>query len=205
MGASFLVLWPYCKSTTFRNPEDGVSLLVGLHLGDEAVGYLALALLLYIEIADGGEHHCADEIHQQILHGVDNAQIQIAAQAQGLLGAVGVNHDGIHNILDVDNGIAAGGVQVHRIDDVNHGILLHIHAQKLVHTEFIELPQHPHRHGKAEGNNGQIQRRELEGKLVVPVQHVHQAEADGGAKEAVDGVQHGIPIGNADIEAVDFP
>ena len=36
------------------------------------------------------------------------------------------------------------------------------------------------------------------------VAHVHQGEADGGAQEAVDGVQHGVPVGEGGVKGPDL-
>ena len=38
----------------------------------------------------------------------------------------------------------------------------------------------------------------------MPVAHVHQREADGGTQEAVEGVQHGIPVGEGGVKGPDL-
>ena len=161
--------------------------------------------MLDIEVADAGEDHRTDEIHEQILHGVDDADVQIASQTQCFFRAVGVNDDHIADVPEVDDDVGHGGIQIHGVDGVNDRVLLHVHAEEIVSAEFKKLPQNPHSHRKAEGDDGQIQGRQLNGEPLVPVEHVHQGEADGGAQKAVDGVQHGIPVGHPDVEAVQLP
>ena len=43
------------------------------------------------------------------------------AQAEGLLGTVGVDDDDVSDVLNDDRGIAAGGVQHYRGDGVHNG------------------------------------------------------------------------------------
>ena len=65
------------------------------HSRDEPRGESALSALLDIEIADDGEDDRAEEIDQQIFHGVIDADIQIAANTEGLAAAVRVDDDDI--------------------------------------------------------------------------------------------------------------
>ena len=66
-------------------PHLFLSPLPVLHTRDKLRGKIALALLLDVEIPDDGEHDRAEEIHHQILHRVNQADIQIAAHPQRLL------------------------------------------------------------------------------------------------------------------------
>ena len=38
----------------------------------------------------------------------------------------------------------------------------------------------------------------------MPVAHVHQRKADGGTQEAVQGVQHGVPVGEGGVKGPDL-
>ena len=72
------------------------ALLIRPERGNEPAGEPALPPVLHVEVADDGEHHRADEVDEKILHGVQNADIQIAAQPQGVLRAVG----GVDKLID---------------------------------------------------------------------------------------------------------
>ena len=120
-------------------------------------------------------------------YGINDAHIQIAAQIQRLLGAVGVDDNGICNVTDVDHHIVVRWIQHNGIDDSHHCILLHIHAQELVCTEFKELPQHTSSHRKTEGDNGKIQRRQLKGEFFLPVHHVPQVDYSQEPEEKKEG------------------
>ena len=49
--------------------------------GDEGPGQLAPAPVLDIEISDGAEHHGSHEVHEQVLHGVVQADVQVSVKA----------------------------------------------------------------------------------------------------------------------------
>ena len=88
---------------------------------------------------------------------------------------------------------------------MNHGVLLHVQHHQLIHAALEKLPQHPDGHGEAEGHNGHEDGGEGQGELLRPVEHVHQGEADGGAQEAVDGVENGVPAFEGGVKGADFP
>ena len=167
--------------------------------GDERLSQLAVTSVLDVEVADGAEYHRADEVHEQILHGVVQADVQIAAEAQLLPVYL---HGG--DAVDGDGDVAVGGIQHHRGDGVDHGVLLHVHAEQPIHAEFEEFPQHAHRHGKAEGRQRHIDRGQLEFDAAVAVENVDERKAGGGAQEAGGGVQHGVPVVERDEIAFQF-
>lgn len=58
---------------------------------------------------------------------------------------------------------------------------------------------------KQKATEGQKQGRQLNGEALTAVQNIHQGEADGGTKEAIQGVQHGIPVGEGDVVGLNLP
>ena len=58
---------------------------------DEPRGESALSALPDVEVADDGEDHRTQEVDQQILHGVVDADFQIAADAEGFAAAARVD------------------------------------------------------------------------------------------------------------------
>ena len=110
----------------------------GLLAGDKALGGSpALALALGIEKSGYGEHHRADEVHKEILHRVDKADIQIAAKAKAFAidGHVLYPSDGYHLV-------GIGGIQGYRVKVVDNGVLLHVRVEEEIRAELEELPQH---------------------------------------------------------------
>ena len=122
-----------------------------------------------------------------------------------MLGSISRDHNHVGDVVDGHRGVAAGGVQHHGADGVYDRVLLHVQQEHLVHKALEELPQHADCHGEAEGHHRQIDRGELEGQTLVPVQNVQQGEADGRAEKAVEGMEHGVPIGKLDIVSLDLP
>ena len=167
--------------------------------GDERFGQLAPAPVLDIEVPDGAEHHRADEVHEQVLHGVVQPDVQIAAEAQ-FLPIDGHRGDAVDGHRDV----AVGGVQHDGGDGVHDGVLLHIHVEEPVHAELEELPQHAHGHGEAEGRQRHVDRGQLELDTAVAVQNVDECEARGCAEKAGGGVEHGVPVVVGDEVAFQF-
>ena len=136
-----------------------IVLFLGLFAGDKTLRRCPFgALAAGIEKAGDREHHRADEVHKQVLHGVNDANVQIAAKAQTLT----VN-DHILDIWDGYNLVGAGDIQCGAVDGVNHCIPLHVCAQKEIHAEFKKFPQHADGHGETNGHQSQKQRGEIEG------------------------------------------
>ena len=71
--------------------------------------YLALTAVFNVEVADDAKHNGTDQINDQILHGIDKPDIQIAAQPQGL--AIEIY---FIDTADSDRDIAASGVDVYK-------------------------------------------------------------------------------------------
>ena len=153
-------------------------------------------------ISQNAAHNGAQEIHQQILHGVNDADVQIAVfNANGFTGG-GVD-DGFRN---VGNGNQVSGVVRVQSDGAEAGydiILLGVEVEDLVGGELEKLPQNANGHGETKGDDGDIQRRQLKGRAVL-IQQIHQREAHNRAQETIDGMQHGVPSGNQDVIVVDF-
>ena len=175
-----------------------------VHHGDKALGKLVFTAAAHIEIADNRERERTDKVDEKVLHRIQQANIQVAAQTKGRLGAVTLHHDHIRDIADDAGIVTAGGVQHHAANGVDHGILLHIQQKQLVHGTLKKFPDHANRHGKAECHNGQVQRGERKADLFLPVEDIKQREPDGRAQKAVQGVQHGIPIGEGNVIGVNL-
>lgn len=74
----------------------------------------------------------------------------------------------------------------------------------MIRAILEEFPQHADGHGEAEGHDSQEEGRQSEGEALSAVQHIHQSKADGCAGEAVESVEHRIPMGNDDVEVVNL-
>lgn len=131
-------------------------------MGREA-GAAGLSPVLDVEVAKKGKDGGADKIDDQILHGVDQSDIQIAAQSEILP----VDGYGLNAGKD-NRDVVALRVQQNRADGVQHRIFLHIKAQQLIHGEFEEFPEYAYGHGKRKGNNGHKQRRQVHAHPACP-------------------------------------
>ena len=172
--------------------------LGGLQPGDEpAEEPPALAPAFQAHHAQGGEHHRPHKIHQQVLHGVVEADVQIGGPI------LAVDRYAVHHHLD--GGVFAIGVQGHSAEGLHPGILLHIHAKKAVHGVLEELPHHPGGHGEAEGHQGHKGGGEAHLEFVRAVEDVHHGHADGRHQKAVHGVEHGVPEGEDEVILLDLP
>lgn len=171
MPASFVVI-PIPAALRGLPPAAMPLVLVLRQGGDKGLRQLSLAPVLDVEVSDDAEGHGADEVDEQILHGIVQPDIQIPVKAQ--IRAV----DG-HRVdaVDGDGGVAVGGVQHHGGNALHHGVLLHIQMEHPVHAELEKLPQHPHGHGEAEGRQRHIYRRQLELDAAVAVQDVDKGKA----------------------------
>src|SRR5699024_8462598 len=127
--------------------------------------------------------HSSHKVDEEILHGVIEADIQIPAKAQTF-----PVHRRIRDIPDNDRVVASCGVQHDRTDGVQHGVLLHIQQKELIHGKLKKLPHNADGHGKTESHNGHKDRRELDGKSLIPVQYVHKGKSDGCHQKPVHSV-----------------
>lgn len=171
---------------------------------DKALRKFVLAAAAYIKIADDREGQRADKVDEQILHRVQQTNVEIPAQTQCGLGTVGLNNDDIGDILQHNGGVAARGVQHDGANRVDDGVLLHIEEEQLVHRTLKKFLDDAGGHRKAERHDGQIQRRQVEPRLAVAVQNVQQGKADGRAQKAVQRVQHRVPVGEGDVVRADL-
>ena len=83
-------------------------------------------------------------------------------------------------------------------------VLLHVKSEGEVHKTLKKLPENTDGHGEAEGHNGHEHRGQRQGEALVPVEHIHQRKADGGAEKAVDGVQRSVPALDGGVEGLDL-
>ena len=77
---------------------------------------------------------------------------------------------------------------------MDYSIFLHIELKKSVHAEFEKLPQNAYRHRETERYYRCKYRRKLEKYAVTAVEQLHQRESYRSHKEAVQCVQHSIPV-----------
>lgn len=171
---------------------------------DEPFGKLVFAAAAHVEVADDRERQRTDEVDEQILHRVQQTNVQIPAQPQCGLGAVRLHDDDVGDVFQHSGRIAARGVQHDGANRVDDGVLLHIEEEQLVHRTLKKFPDDADGHRKAERHDGQIQRREVEPRLAVAVQNVQQREPDGRAQKAVQRVQHRVPVGEGDVVRADL-
>ena len=73
-----------------------------------------------------------------------------------------------------------------------------------VHAELKELPEDADGHGKAKGHQRQEDGGEVEGEALVVVEEHHHGEAHRRRQEAVEGVEHGVPMGDHHVKGVDL-
>ena len=168
--------------------------------GDKCRGELTLTTALNVEKADDREHDSADEVDDQVLHGIDQTDIDIAAIFCNPV--LTVDDERIN--FDVFDDIQAVRVKHNRVDFVHNPVLLHIHVQIGIGGELEELPQDTDGHGKAECDDSEEQGRQLHREAFASVKDIHECKADGRHQKTVYGVQHGIPIGNFGVIGVDF-
>ena len=126
---------------------------------DEQSGKTSFSPGFHIEIADDGNYNGANEVDQQVVHGIDEPDIQIAAESE----AFSVDCH-VLNVIHRDGDVTFGRIQQHGLEGVDDGILLHVQGEEVVHGEFKKLPYNADGHGKAEGDNSEKYRRELNGE-----------------------------------------
>ena len=156
----------------------------------------ALAAALDIEVAEDAEGQSADEVDEQILHRVVQADVQIPVKAQVF--AVDGNRG---DPVDRDGDVLVCRVEHDGGDRVHDRVLLHVHVEQPVHAELKEFPQHADRHRKAECDERHVDRRQLEFDLVVAVEDIDQRKAEGRAEEARRRMQDRIPVRYVDEKA----
>ena len=182
-----------------RVRRGGVLLLLLAEGRDESPGQLSLAPVLDIEIPNNAEGHGANKVDEQILHGIIQADIQVAVKAQ----VVAVDRHRVDTVYR-DGGIAVSGIQHHGGDALNHRVLLHIQMKEPIHTKLEKFPQHTHGHGKAESSQSHIYGGELKLDAAVSVENINEGKAGGCAEKACSGVEHGVPVGVGDEITLQF-
>ena len=107
------------------------------------------------------------------------------------------------NIFNGDHLLTVRRIQCDGLEMIHDEILLHILSQEQVGAALKELPQNADRHGKAERDHGQIQRRQID-VLTGPVEQFNRRETNRGEQESVQRVQHGIPDRELRIKMAEF-
>lgn len=79
---------------------------------DEPFGKPVFAAAAHVEVADDRERQRTDEVDEQILHRVQQTNVQIPAQPQCGLGAVRLHDNDVGDVFQHSGRIAARGVQV---------------------------------------------------------------------------------------------
>ena len=77
------------------------------------------------EIADDGKYNGANKVDQQVVHGIDEPDVQIAAESE----AFSVDCH-VLNVIHGDGDITFGRVQQHGLEGVDDGILLRMSREK---------------------------------------------------------------------------
>ena len=156
--------------------------LFGAHqCRDKALDEASLTAAFDIEEAQKREDQSADEIDEQIADGVDDADIDISAQAEGLLRSVRFHEDHIPDLIDSDRRCAAGRVEKYGMKRLDNCVLLHIHSEEVIHGKFKKFPYDAYGHGKTESEQRQIEWRKGKFETLVSIQNIDQRKADGGA------------------------
>lgn len=207
---SFSFFWLFCFFRLFRLSDFfgrrrfvGGSvvcrLFIPFHGGDKLSRKLAFAAMQDIEIADDGKRERAEKVEDQVLHGIDHADVEKTAVDDGDDIARFVKEYGLCDVLHGDDDVLAALVQQNAPHGVDQKIFLHIQFADVVHKKFKKFPQHPHGHGKTERHNGE--KEGGKGKLApAAVEKVGQSEPDGRAQEPVDKVQKTVPKGKVYIK-----
>ena len=154
---------------------------------DEPLGKLTLAAAAHIKVADDGEGQRADKVDEQILHRIQQADVQVPAQAQGCLGTVRLHDNYISDVVQHHRVVTAGRVQHDGADTLYHGVLPigsapcrdraqpRVHIKKnswsIVHSKNSQMTP-----TVIEKQNATMarQRRQVEPRAVVPVQNIQQ-------------------------------
>src|SRR5699024_1774567 len=59
--------------------------------------------------------------------------------------------------------------------------------------------------GEAEGCDGHVDWRQGQRNTLMAVEQIHQRESDGSAQKAVEGVEHGVPVGDNGVVGLHLP
>lgn len=93
----------------------------------------------HTDVAEDAEGGSADEIDEEIAHGVVKPNVEIAGHGVG--GAVGGVDDGFGDVWNVDDFLAVVRIKVDGIDTADQRILLHVHEQKMIGAPFKKNPR----------------------------------------------------------------
>ena len=159
-------------------------------------------MVILVQETDDAEYDCAYKVDHEILHGVEDADVQVAA-LDGICTAVcGLDYRCSY-AGNLHRNLGTGGVQGYGSEVGYDKVFLHIHVKELVCGKFKEFPDYPYGHGKAECHQSHIKRRQLD-EAASTVQDVEQGKPDGCAQKSVDGVEHGVPARNGGVIFVDL-
>lgn len=113
---------------------------MGQEAADKSAGS-GFPLILNIEVAEDREYESPDKIDEEIVHGIDQADIQISTKTKVLA----INRDFL-NIGNRNGDVLAVRVQRDRSNRVDNRIFLHIQMEQCIHGEFEQLPDSPDCH-----------------------------------------------------------
>ena len=121
-----------------------------------------------IEIAADAEDNRTEEIHQKVLHRIDDSDVKISAVYHIALSVRRLDHRP-GNVPDHKGLLTVRRIKCHRTDRLHNKIFLHVQEEKLITEKLKKFPQNADRHREAEGDNRQIERRKIQ-PAAVPVQ-----------------------------------
>ena len=126
----------------------------------ETLCFAVFGVALVHKIPEDTEDQGAEEVDEEVLHGIGNADIEIAP-FDDMNGAVTGDNVGFDNVFDANTGLDIVRVKGDRADACEDDVLLHIHRKEVVHRKFPKLPEHADGHRKAEGDHGEVEGGEV--------------------------------------------
>ena len=134
--------------------ESGVLFAAWHEIENEGRFFVATGVA-HTDVAEDAEGGSADEIDEEIAHGVVKPNVEIAGHGVG--GAVGGVDDGFGDVWNVDDFLAVVRIKVDGIDTADQRILLHVHEQKMIGAPFKKFPDNADGHREAEGDHDEIE------------------------------------------------
>lgn len=149
-----------------------------------------LGSVAQVEVAGDTEGNSPDEVDEEVLHGVNKANVEVSTHSELLT----VDHYFV-DVPDNHDLLTACWVECNRTQGMDDRVLLHVHTEKHIHGKLKEFPDHPDGHGEAECHDGNKEGGKTDTEAFALVEDVHQREADGCGEKTVEGMQGGIPEG----------
>lgn len=88
----------------------GVGIGISQYAGDKASGKLPLSAAFHVEVAEEGEDDGTNEVDEEIVHGIDEAEVQVTTNPKGTMGSIRKHKNDIFYVLDDLGMIGFGGV-----------------------------------------------------------------------------------------------